>query len=129
MRGGNILRARRDGAVLLEALVALAILGTVGAAATALAADAARTTTRVRESEREMRLASAFLDAVALWTRDDLDRHLGVRRQGDWTMRLDRPVPTLYVVTLSDTLESRELLRTALYRADPRRREIANATP
>jgi type II secretory pathway pseudopilin PulG len=130
MRLGDARRRRhRSGAVLLEVLVALAILATAGAAAVTFAVDVGRTVARVRESEADVRRASAFLDAVALWPREDLDRHLGSRLQGRWRMRVDRPVPTLYVVLLTDTLGTREVLRTALYRPEPIRPEATVAAP
>lgn len=120
MRQGNrATTAKRAGVVLLEALVALVILTTAGAAAVTLVAEAARDVQRVRGAEAGMRDASEFLDAVSLWSRDDLDRHLGDRHQGAWLMRVDRPAPTLYVITLTDTTTRIELLRTSLYRPEP----------
>ena len=95
-RGGTHAHTRRRkagharaGAVLLEVIIALAILATAGATIT------------------------------ALWPRADLDRHLGERTQGHWRMRVDRPTPTLYVVTLTDGASNVELLRTALFRPEP----------
>ena len=125
--GRSMLRAdRRDrsGVVLLEALVALLILTTAGAAAITMVAEGARDIGRVRLAEKRMHDASAFFDAVSLWSRDDLDRHLGNRSQGDWLMRVDRPDPELYVVSLTDTATEAELLRTSLYRS-----EVAHAEP
>ena len=117
-------RPARAGVVLLEALVALVILTTAGAAAVTLVAEAARDAQRVRGAETEIRDASAFFDAVSLWSREDLDRHLGDRHQGAWLMRVDRPTPTLYIATLTDTVTRFELLRTSLYRPD-----TAHVTP
>ena len=114
----------RSGVVLLEALVALLILTTAGAAAVTMVAEGARDIQRVRSAESGMRAASAFFDAVSLWSRDDLDRHLGNRPQGDWIMRVDRPDPELYVVSLTDSATKVELLRTSLFRP-----EIARAGP
>jgi type II secretory pathway pseudopilin PulG len=111
--------SRRTGAVLLEVLVALVILATVGGAAVTLASESARAIVRAREAEAEMRRANAFLESVALWPREDLDRRLGSRRQGQWRLRIDRPAPTLFIVALTDSVERRELLRTALFRALP----------
>lgn len=108
----------RAGAALLEVLVAMTILATAGATVVAFANDAAQTLQRARETETEMRHASALLDAVALWPREDLDRHLGSHAQGPWRMRVDRPTPTLYNVRLTDSTESRELLQTTLFRPD-----------
>jgi hypothetical protein len=107
---------RRGGVALLEVLVAFTILATAGATVIALATEAAQASRQSREREREMRRASAFFQAVALWPREDLDRHLGTRAQGQWRMRIDRPIPTLYLATLTDSSGQRELLRTAFYR-------------
>jgi type II secretory pathway pseudopilin PulG len=120
----RINRAPRSGVVLLEALVALVILATAGAAAVTMAAQSAHDIQRIAETERNLRAASAFLDVVSLWSRDDLDRHLGSRMQGVWLMRVDRPTPTLYVTSLTDTATKVELLRTSLYRP-----ELPRATP
>ncbi|HSU93722.1 MAG TPA: hypothetical protein VLI43_08415 [Gemmatimonadaceae bacterium] len=120
----RINRASRGGVVLLEALVALVILATAGAAAVTMAAESAHDIQRIAAAERNLRAASAFLDVVSLWSRDDLDRHLGSRMQGVWMMRVDRPTPTLYVTSLTDTAMKVELLRTSLYRP-----ELPRATP
>jgi type II secretory pathway pseudopilin PulG len=109
--------------VLLEVLVALTILATAAASVVAFANDAARTVRRAGEAESEMRRASAFLDAVALWPREDLDRHLGERPEGPWRLHITRLTTTLYAVVLTDSTSARELLRTAVYRAEE------NATP
>lgn len=111
-------RGQRQGVALLEALVALVILTTAGATAVTMAAEAAHDVQRARRAESEMRAANAFFDAVSLWSRDDLDRHLGNRPQGAWLMRVDRPAPTLYVATLTDTASHIELLRTSLFRPE-----------
>jgi type II secretory pathway pseudopilin PulG len=108
--------AARRGAVLLEVLVALAILGVVGSAVAALAIGTGDAMRRAREADAELRRANAFFSAVALWTRDDLDRRLGTRRQGSWWLHVDRPAPSLYTLELSDTSSGRVLLRSALFR-------------
>jgi Tfp pilus assembly protein PilV len=111
-------RGLRSGVALLEALVALVILTSAGAAAVTMAAEAARDIQRARRSESAMRAANALFDAVSLWSRDDFDRHLGNRVQGAWLMRVDRPAPMLYVATLTDTATHMELLRTSLFRPE-----------
>lgn len=104
--------------MLLEAIVALTILAIAGGAVVVLATDSARAIARAAAADEATRRASAFLDAVALWPRADLDRHLGARPEGEWQLIVDRPTPTLYTVTLADSGESRFLLRTTLYRAE-----------
>lgn len=106
------------GAALLEALVALALLGTVGSAAAWQATESLRAVQRTHEREAELRAAARFVTAVSLWPRDDLDRHLGNRIQGRWRVRIDRPVRTIYTVTMVDTASGTTLLKTALYRQE-----------
>lgn len=108
--------ASRRGAVLLEVVVALIILATAGVAMTALSSQSIDSLRRARAAERETERASELLDAVALWPRSDLDRHLGDRPQGPWRLVVERPFPTLYTVTLTDSNGVRTLLSTALYR-------------
>lgn len=111
----------RRGAVLLEVIVALTILATGGAAMIALSSQSIDSLRRARAAEREMERASEFLDAVALWPRQDLDRHLGDRAQGSWRLIVERPLATLYTVALTDSTGARVLLATALYRAEENR--------
>jgi type II secretory pathway pseudopilin PulG len=110
-----------SGVALLEAIVALTILGIAGTSAVVMASESARTVRRAREADAEVREASAFLDAVSLWSREDLDRHLGSRAEGPWRLRVDRPTQTLYTVALTDSAGGPELLRTALFRPDTAR--------
>lgn len=114
-------RRSRRGMTLLEVLVALAILATAAAAVLGVATQSWRAVQSARDADRSLLDASAFLDAVALWPREDLDRHLGDRAQTPWRMRIDRPLPTLYVVTLADSSGRDTLLVTSLYRAEPPR--------
>ena len=108
----------RRGAALLEALIALAVLGTVGSAAAWNATESLRAVTRMHERERSHREAARLLTAVSLWPRADLDRHLGNSRQGPWRLRVDRPLTTVYQVSVADSASDVVLLRTALYRED-----------
>jgi type II secretory pathway pseudopilin PulG len=108
----------RAGVALLEAIVALTILAVAGVSAMVMASESARAVRRAREADTDVRGASAFLDAVSLWTRADLDRHLGSRVEGPWRLRIDRPTATLYTVALTDSAGGPELLRTALFRPD-----------
>ena len=112
------MRGSEAGAALLEVIVAVAILATAGTAAVAMASESARAVERARAADLRAREASAFLDAVALWPREDLDRRLGERPQGPWRLRIGRPDPELYTVALVDTASGADLLRTALFRPD-----------
>lgn len=108
----------RAGAALLEVIVALTVLAVAGIAAVQIAQESMRAVERARAADAELREADAFLEAVALWTRRDLDLRLGSREQGPFRLVVERPARTLYVVTLTDSTGTRELLRTALFRPD-----------
>lgn len=125
------MRRDRRGAVLLEAIAALAILSTAGLAAVALVGQGADSVRRALAADAELREASAFFHAVALWTREDLDRRLGDRPQGRWRLIVQRPAPALYEVVLADSALSREILRTSLFRpeAPSRTPDSAGGTP
>jgi type II secretory pathway pseudopilin PulG len=111
LRPGN-----RRGAVLLEALVALAVLASVGVAAAWSASESLRAVARAHAREADVRLATRLLTAVTLWSREDLDRHLGTRQQGPLSMRVDRPTAALYEISLMDSTKRTVLLRTTLFR-------------
>ncbi|HET7188380.1 MAG TPA: prepilin-type N-terminal cleavage/methylation domain-containing protein [Gemmatimonadaceae bacterium] len=119
----------RRGVVLLEVLVALVLLGAAAASLTALALESGRATERARAADRETRAASAFLDVVALWPREDLERRLGSRHQGAWVLEVQRAGTALYRVTMRDSTGRRELLRTSLYRPDSADVRGADAHP
>jgi type II secretory pathway pseudopilin PulG len=109
-------RSDRRGAVLLEVVIAMVVLAVAGTSAVVMVAQSADAVRRARAADVQVREASAFLHAVALWPREDLDRRLGDREQGDWRLRILRPAPTLYEVTLTDGTGGRVILRTALHR-------------
>lgn len=106
---------RRRGVVLLEVLIGIAILAVAGTAVMALGHDALNNLHHATDRDRELEEASAFLDAVTLWNRQELDLRIGPRRQGPWILTIHRATPHLYEVTLADSTR-RALLRTSLYR-------------
>lgn len=110
------MKCSRRGTVLLEVVVAVTILAIAGTALVITASQTAESLRTARERDREMLAASAFLDAVVLWPRADLDRRLGERTQGPWRMYLSRTSRTLYTVTLTDTVTGAALLRTEIYK-------------
>lgn len=111
-------RSERRGVVLLEALVALALVGTAALATLALtAADSAQVGRTLSRSD-EISAASAFLERVALWSRHDFDRRLGTRPQGPYLLRVMRPMTTVYTLELLDRSDERMLLSTAVYRPE-----------
>jgi type II secretory pathway pseudopilin PulG len=103
---------------LLEVIVAITILAVAALSTVAWVSQAAATVVRAGEAAAEVDSASDYLDRIALWTRADLDRHLGARRQGDWTVTVERLTSELYMVTMRDSTDAHTILRTTLYRAE-----------
>ncbi len=112
----NAAKKARPGVVLLEVLIGIAILAMAGTAVLALGHDALSNLHHSMERDREFEQASAFLDAVTLWNRQELDLRMGARRQGRWILTIHRETPHLYEITLADSMRS-SLLRTSLYRS------------
>ena len=114
----NLESAKRRGLVLLEVIVALTILAVAGVGVVTLSASALGAMNRAHQADVASQHANHFFDAVSLWPRSDLDRHLGDRAEGPWRLRVGRPIPTLYVVSLRDTASDRILFATSLYRPE-----------
>lgn len=128
VRNGQSIGAR-SGVILLEVLIALVIVGTVGAAMASLATGAGDSVLRALRVDEEVRRASSLMESVALWPREDLDRHLGTHPQGRWMLDIERPAERLYTVVLSDSGTAKELLHTALYRPRERTPQQADHAP
>ncbi|MBY0492079.1 MAG: hypothetical protein K2R93_19715 [Gemmatimonadaceae bacterium] len=110
--------ARRPGIVLLEAMVALALIGLVGLSFVTALVDAERNVDQGARAERELVAAAALMDAAMLWSREELDMRLGSRTQGPWRLTIQRASPTLYALTLTDSLGRRTLLQSAVLRTE-----------
>ena len=108
-------RRNRRGSSLLEVVIALAVLGVAGIALLRLIDQAAHAVVQAERADDAVARASSFLDAVTLWSRGDLDRHLGVRVQGSWRMQLLRD-GDLYRVAILDSASRRAIVVTTLYR-------------
>ena len=106
----------RPGFVLMETVVALAILAIVGAALLGVAAESLSRLEHARRRERELLRANNLISAVSLWSREDLDRRLGKRRQGSWFLEIQRTSARLYEASIRDAATGEVLLATALYR-------------
>jgi hypothetical protein len=110
----------RNGVALLEAMIALAILGGAGTAAISLVAAGLRSAAESRAREDTIINADRVLTATTLLLRSELDRRLGERRVGELVVRVARPEPTLYRLAVADaTHPATELLVTVVYRPEP----------
>lgn len=106
------------GAILLEALVALVVVGTIASGAAWAASESMWAVEHAHRAETHLRAADRLLSAVSLWPRADLDRHLGASAQGPWRLLVERTTRDLYAVRVQDTLSGTIVLRTLLYRVD-----------
>src|SRR5918992_1943043 len=77
---------RRRGAALLEVLIGLTVLAIAGVALLALLAQVTDGAHRQHLRDVETGAASARLEAVALWTREQLDARMGSSPLADWTL-------------------------------------------
>lgn len=110
-------RAAPRGVALLEALVALVLLGTAGSALVATLLETEAAAARAQATDRRLAAAHRFVQAVAFWSRAELDLRLGDRAQGPYRLRIGRVAPTVYTVVLADSAApATPLVRTALYR-------------
>lgn len=110
------MRAARRGVALLDAVAALAVLGTTLTAVLTLVIQANDATRAAMDRERRTREAGRFMEAVLTWPSSDLDRRLGSHRQGPWLLSITRTDRTLYRIELLTT-DSLPILSTAAWRA------------
>lgn len=97
--------------------MALVIVGLVGISFAAAATENLAAVRRARASGELDRAASEYLATVTLWPIEDLDRRLGMRRNGPWFLHIEREAPGLYIIALLDTART-PLLETAVFRPD-----------
>jgi hypothetical protein len=106
----------RPGAVLLEVMVALAILGAAAVASLAIQTSTSAAIRTAASADSIQSLADELMGAVSLWSVEDLDRRLGERIQGAFVLELHRVVPQLYDVTIRERGSGVALLSTTLFR-------------
>ncbi len=104
--------------MLLETVLALAILAIAGTSTAWLATDTLQSLSRAREQEAHVESAGRLLEAVSVWPRTDLDRRLGITVQGPFRMDIQRETVSLYHITILDSLASRVVLSTSLHRPE-----------
>ncbi len=81
------------GAVLLEVMVALAILVVSGVTTVSLLGASLRSEVALAEREELFQEAHRALAALSLLTRDDLDRRIGRHPVGRFVAEIRRPEP------------------------------------
>jgi type II secretory pathway pseudopilin PulG len=108
--------------LLLEVMVAVAILATAAVSVVGLLAQSAQHEQRAEEVERRLADQERLLTAMTLLSRDDLDRRLGQRSAGPYVVDVQRPTRVLYRVSiaLGDSALWPDLV-TLIYRPEPSR--------
>lgn len=106
------------GSVLLEAVVALAILGLGGIGVLMSMGQVVDSTERAARAAVTMENADRVLAAMSLLTRRELDRRLGSREIGDFLVVVNRPEGELYRIAIaSRDRPDADLLVTVVHRA------------
>lgn len=90
------------GAVLLEVLAAVTILGAAGLALVHVATGGVRATAEAKIREQEQADADRLLTAYTLLTRTELDRRLGDRHVGPYVVNVQRPEREVYRISIAD---------------------------
>lgn len=107
----------RDGAVLVEALVALTIITLVGVTALGLVAESISAHERLVLREVELEVAESLVIQMSLLDGAALTQRLGVREAGSYLIWVDRPEPNLFRVGISPVNRPEaELLATLFHR-------------
>src|SRR5262245_23960926 len=107
------------GVVLLEVMVALLILVTVGIALVETVGAGLRAERDARVRESTLGVEQRLLIADTLLNRRELDQRIGRRQIGDLIVDVQRPERTLYRIAVLQAQSSQlEDLVTVVYRAD-----------
>jgi hypothetical protein len=108
------------GIVLLEVLVALAVLATAGLSIAGLVSTGLRSEVDAVARERALRSEEQVLTGLTLLPRAELDRRLGRERAGAVVATIERPELTLYRIAIADTIAPEiEALVTIVYKPEP----------
>ena len=111
----------RRGAVLLEVIVALAILSIAGLSLVTLVDTGLADERRAAVREHELAAEERLLAALTLLKRPELDQRLGRHALGEFVVDIERPERTLYRIALARAESPQvEELVTVVYRAAPR---------
>jgi len=107
------------GVVLIEVLVALAILAASGLALVGLVSAGLSGEWAARDRERTLAAEERLLTGLTLLNRQDLDRRLGRHRLGEFIVDVERPERTLYRIALAEERAPEvEDLVTVVYRRE-----------
>ena len=107
------------GVVLLEVLVAVAVLATAGIGLVELVGSGLRAERDARLREATLATEERLLSALTLLNRTELDQRIGRRQIGEFVVDIQRPDPTLYrIALLQERSPYVEDLVTVVYRRE-----------
>lgn len=116
------MRPDERGAALLEAIMALAIVTSAGAALAVLVDAAGHALQSALEAERTLERAGRRLAGVAVLDRRELHRRIGSHGDGEFVVSVSRPDPALFRIAVASVeAPARELLVTVVHRPEPAR--------
>ena len=101
-------KAPRRAFTLLEVIAALVILGWSLTTIVALASACTQAVTTTDQRAAHEARASRLLATASIWPRADLDRRLGVHREGEFVLEIERSAPNLYALAVFDSATSHQ---------------------
>lgn len=102
----------------MEAIVAIAILGTAIIAAVAMVSQSVHAVETAHLADRRTQSAERALERAVVMNRAELVARIGVTQLSGWTLHIDRPTPTLFLLAIAETATGAVQLRTAAYRKE-----------
>lgn len=91
------------GVVLLEVVIGLVVFGAAALTTVEFLGQLGATEQQAFATERRLADQERLLAAHTLLTRADLDRRLGERRVGTYTVRVERATATLYRLSVGES--------------------------
>jgi type II secretory pathway pseudopilin PulG len=111
-------RGQRRGMALIEAIIGLVLLGTVGTSLLMLLGQGRASIRTMRATEEDIDGASAALEGLVVDNRDDLSRRVGWTVAGKLALHVEEVAPSLFDVAVTRIPGGQPLLATTLYRRD-----------
>lgn len=111
-------RRERRGMALIEALIGLVLLGTVGASLLMLLGQTRASIHAMRTTEEVTDSASAALEQMVTENRAGLLRRVGWTLTGNFALHVELVAPSLFDVEIARVPGERPLVSTTLYRLD-----------
>ena len=111
----------RRGVVLLEVLIALAILALAGLSLASVVREQSQAIAELADRREILLRADQAMARLALRGRPGLDLRLGRRLEGRFLVDVERPRRDLYRLALADSAApAADLLVTVVYRPEPK---------